>query len=84
MRCWPPCAWLVATLRLATAYCWRSAESADQLVGTGKKSFLSASLQRPLLTKLSIVPSAKREMFRESGFITTEQAIKDVFGTERQ
>lgn len=23
-------------------------------------------------------------MFRESGFITTEQAIKDVFGTERQ
>lgn len=43
-----------------------------------KKALLfPVSLQRPLLTKLNIVPVAKRETFAESRYITTGQAIKD-------
>lgn len=44
----------------------------------------AGSLQHPLLIECNIIPASKGEMFTGSSSITTKQAMKPRFETERQ
>lgn len=82
MRCWPPCVWLIATLWLATVCCWHSLQELTSTWEPGRKALSQCPFSTLCWRSLALFLLAK-EMFRESGSITTEQAIKDVFGTKR-